>query len=172
MKTITIYPKNKEYFKKLIPFAQKIIMICKDAGANPIIYGSFAHFVYTQDKSMKVNDIDLILPKKYFPKAIKLLRKNKIKYIRYYPEWSGIIKKGKLKVEIDEVGKDYKTISEKSLSKNIFNKIDFYGTEVKMITLKHLEEIYPVAYKRSREDKAKILEKIKHLEKFLGRKLK
>jgi len=31
--------------------------------------------------------------------------------------------------------------------------------------------MYPVAYKRSRDDKARIKKKIKHLEKFLGRKL-
>ena len=44
-----IYPKNKEHFKKLIPFAQKIIKLCKDNRVEPIIYGSFAHFYHTKD---------------------------------------------------------------------------------------------------------------------------
>jgi hypothetical protein len=172
LSNIRIYPKNKEYFKKLIPFAKKIISICQDNKIQPVVYGGFAHFFYTKDKNMEVNDIDIIIPKKDFPKIIKLLEKNKVKF-KYYPQWATIvIKKGKLKVEIDEAGSGYKTLTKKSLSKNIFNKIDFYGTEVKMITLKQLEEIYPVAYNRSREDKQKILKKIKHLEKFLGRKLK
>ena len=69
------YPKNKEYFKKLIPFTQKIISLCRDSGIDPVIYGSFAHFIHTKDKSMNVNDIDLLIPKKDFPKAKRFLEK-------------------------------------------------------------------------------------------------
>ncbi len=168
---IKIYPKNKEYFKKLIPFAKKIISICKDNKIQPVIYGGFAHFFYTKDENMEVNDIDIIIPKKSFPKILRLLEKNKIKF-KYYPQWQTIvIKKGKLKVEVDEIGTGYKTLNESSLLKKT-QRIDFYGAEVRMITLKLLEEIYPVAYNRSKNDKARILKKIKHLEKFLGRKLK
>lgn len=165
-----IFPKNKEYFKELVSFAKKIISICEKNKIPTVIYGSFAHFYYTQDENMKVNDIDIIIPKKDFSKAIKLLEQNKIKF-KYYPKWVTIvIKKEKLKVELDWVGLGYKRMKEDSLLKKV-KKIDFYGTKVRMITLKQLEEIYPLAYKRSKEDKAKILEKIKHLEKFLGRKL-
>jgi hypothetical protein len=167
-----IFPKNKEYFKKLIPFAQRVISICQENGIQPVIYGSLAHFYYTKDKNMKVNDLDILIPEKDFPKMMKLLRKNKIKF-GYFPEYDSDLNvtKGKLKIEIDKVGTGYKTLKEHSVSKNIFNKIDFYGIEAKMITLKQLEEIYAVAYNRSREDKAKIMKKIKHLEKFLGRKI-
>jgi|TARA_Y100000310_G_C20640972_1_gene793865 hypothetical protein len=168
-----IYPKNKEHFKKLIPFAKKIISICRENKIDPIIYGSFVHFVYTKDTNMNVNDIDIIIPRNGLKKLIKLLKKDKIKFIRCSPEdYSIIIKKGKLKLELDEVGTGYKTLNKKSLSKNIFNKVDFYGTEIRIITLKQLEEMYPIAYNRSKEDKVKLLKKIKHLEKFLGRKLK
>ena len=177
MKIRNTLPKNKEYFKKLILFAKRIIIICKENKIQPVIYGSFSHFYHTKDKNMKVNDIDIIIPKKKFSKAVELLKKNKIKfkhYIAYSDNDMGtiIIKKGKLKVELDEVGTGYKNLSEKSLSKNIFKKIDFYGIKVKMITLRQLENIYIVAYSRTREDKVKIRKKIKHLEKFLGRKLK
>jgi hypothetical protein len=55
MKT-NIYPANKEHFEKLIPFAQEIIALCKENKISPIIYGSFAHFFYTKDKSLNVND--------------------------------------------------------------------------------------------------------------------
>ena len=172
-----IYPKNKEYFKKLIPFAKKIINICKKNKVSPIIYGSFAHFYHTKDKNMKVNDLDLIIPKKDFEKVARLIEKNKInsKYIKEYPDnmMNTIIsKKGNLKIELDEVGTGYKTLSEGVLSKNIFNIIDFYGLKVRMITLKQLEDIYVVAYNRTKDDKVKISKKIKHLEAFLGRKLK
>ena len=167
-----IYPKNKEYFKELIPFTKEIIQICKENKIRPIIFGGFAHFYHTKDKKMKVNDIDILIPKKDSKKLIKLLEENKIKF-KYYPKWATIIiKKGKLKVDVDNLTVGYKTLKNSSLSKDIFNKIDFYGVNVDVITLKQLEEIYPIAYKRSQEDKARILKKIKHLEKFLGRRLK
>lgn len=172
VKKINILPKNKEHFKKLIPFAQEIIKICRENKIDPIIYGSFSHFVHTKDKTMNVNDIDLIIPKKDLPKIANILKRKKIKS-KYYPQYNTIIiEKGKLKVEIDDIGRGRKTISDDKLSKNIFDKVDFYGVPVRIIRLNQLEEMYSYAYNNSREDKAKILEKIKRLEKSLGRKLK
>ena len=168
-----IYPANKEHFKKLIPFAKRIMSICQDAGASPVIYGSFAHFYHTKDESIEVNDLDVIFPKKDLKNLIKIFEKNKIKFTRCSPnDYSVIIKKGKLKVELDDVGAGNKILNENTLSKDIFDKIDFYGTEVRMITLKQLEDIYPIAYNCPGEDKVKIMKKVKHLEKFLGRNLK
>lgn len=168
-----IYPKNKEHFKKLIPFVQKIIEICRENNIDPIIYGSFAHFYHAKDKNMNVNDIDLIIAKDGLQKLSRLLKKKNVPFKRCSTEdYSMVIQNGKLKIELDEVGSGYKTLNEESLSKNIFDKVCFYGVKVGIITLKQLEEIYSVAYNRSREDKTRILEKIKRLEKFLGRKLK
>ena len=172
VKKVDIFPKNKEHFKKLIPFAQEIIKICRENKIDPIIYGSFSHFVHTKDKTMNVNDIDLIIPKKDLPKIANILKRKKIKS-KYYPQYNTIvIENGKLKVEIDDIGAGRKTISDDKLSKNIFDKVDFYGVPVRIIRLNQLEEMYSYAYNNSREDKAKILEKIKRLEKSLGRKLK
>lgn len=174
MKPQQFFPKNKEHFKKLIPFAQKIIKVCRENKIDPIIYGSFSHFVHTGDKNLNVNDIDLIIPKKDLPKIAKVLLRKKIKS-KDYPEYNTIIiEKGKLKIEIeiDEIGAGRKTISDDKLSKNIFDRVDFYGTPIRIIRLNQLEEIYSYAYNNSREDKTKILEKIKRLEKSLGRKLK
>lgn len=169
---IGIPKKNKRHFKKLILFAQKIILICRENKIEPIVYGSFAHFVHTRDKTIKVNDIDMIIPKRDFSKIIRALKQEKINF-KYYPKYNTIIiEKGKFKVEIDGIDSGRKTISDEKLSKNIFDKIDFYGIDLKIITLKQLEEIYSYAYNNSREDKAKILEKIMRLEKFLGRKIK
>jgi len=172
MKIKKIFPKNKEHFKELVPFAQKIIKICRDNKIPLVVYGSFAHFYYTKDKNMRVKDIDILIPRKGLKKLVKLLKRNKINFARCSLEdYSIIIKKGKLRVELDDVGTRYKTINEKSLSKNIFKKVDFYGTPIRMITLKQLEEIYLIAYTRWKRDKARILKKIRHLEKFLRRKL-
>jgi predicted nucleotidyltransferase len=121
-KEFRLYPSNREIFKKLIPFAQKIISICKENKIDFLIYGSFAHFYHTRDEKMSVNDIDIIISnhKKNFPKLVKLLKKEKIKF-DYFPEWETmIIKKGKLKVEIDSVGLGYKRIKEEI----IFKKMD------------------------------------------------
>jgi len=165
-----IYPKNKELFKRLIPFAKGIINLFQDKGTAPVIHGSFAHFYYTKDKNMKVNDIDIMIKRRYFFKIIKLLEKEKIKF-KHYPQWGIIvIKKGKLIVEIDMPG-GYERLNEKNFLTST-KKIDFYEVKTRMITLKQLEEIYLVAYNRSKDDKAKILKKIKHLERFLGRKLR
>jgi hypothetical protein len=166
-----VYPKNKEYFKQLIPFAKEVIGLLKENKIEPVIYGSFAHFIHTEGRDMKVNDLDLLIQKKYFKKAIKALEESDIKF-KYYPKWmTAVLKKGKLKIELDEVGKGYKKLKDRTLLTST-KKFDFFGIQTKIITLDQLEEIYPVAYKRSTEDKARIKKKIKHLEEFLGRKLK
>lgn len=169
---MNIFPKNKEHFKKLIPFAQKIISICREAGFDPVIYGSFAHFYQTKDKAIDVNDIDLAIPKKYFPEIVKLLKKYGIKH-EYLPQWGTcIVERGKLKVEIDVFSGVYKTLKEETLYKNVFDKIDFYGTPVKIIKIRHLEDIYTSAYLISTDNKQKIEKKVKRFEKSLGRKIK
>lgn len=161
-----IFPKNKELFKKLIPFSQKIIKICRENKVDPIIYGSFAHFYHTQDEELKVNDIDLYVSENSFKKIIHTLNNKKIKY-KYVPEWHTlIIKEGKLRVEIDSFDFFYKNLSKSA------SKINFYGIKTKIIPLKNLEELYLIAYNRTNDNKRKILKKIKHLENFLGRRLR
>jgi hypothetical protein len=166
-------PSNKQHFQKLVPFAKEIMILLKKNKISSVIYGSYAHFYYTQDETMKVNDLDIMIPnsEKNFPRIVEILKDSEIKF-KYFPKWETlIIKKGKLKVEIDSVGLEYKSSKDKTILKTT-KKINFYGIRVNMITLKQLEEIYLVAYGRSIEDKAKILKKIKRLERFLKRKLK
>jgi hypothetical protein len=165
-----IYPKNKEHFKKLIPFAQKIISLCRDVGINPVIYGSYAHFVHTRDESMQVNDIDLWIPEKKYPTIIKLLEINRIKY-KYYPKWHTlIIEKGTLKVELDSLDYYCRDLNKKPYPKK-FDTIDFYGNEMKVMKLDILEKFYEVALAESDETKEKVRSRIEDLERFLKRKL-
>ena len=169
-----IYPKNREPFKKLIPFAQKIIKIIEDAGIPTVVYGSFAHFYHTKDKSMNVNDIDIMVPdhKKNLQKISSILKKSKIKH-DYYPKWETlIIKKGILKVEVDSVGKGYKTMKENSLFKSNYDKIDFYGLSVRLLKLNQIEEMYSRALIESDKTKLNVVHKVNLLENFLGRKIK
>ncbi len=169
-----IYPKNKKYFKKLIPFAQKIIRILETRGISTLVYGSFAHFYHTKDKSMNVNDIDIMIQdhKKNFPKVVRALKKATINH-NYYPKWETlIIKKGILKVEIDSLGKGYKTMKEKTLFKSNHDKINFYGLPIRLIKLNQIEEMYGRALIESDKTKLNVVCKVNLLEKFLGRKLK
>jgi hypothetical protein len=165
MKT-KIYPANKKHFEKLIPFAQEVISLCNENKINPIIYGSFAHFYYTKDKSLNVNDIDFLILKKEFPKILREIKK-KIKAEIILDVGTIIIKKGKLIIELDS--SEEKELN--SLQKNL-TQIDFYGTEIKIIGLKDLENIYPIAFNESSRNKGKVLEKIISLENFLKRKIK
>ena len=166
-----LYPKNKEQFKKQIIFTKKIMKIFEKNKIKCVIYGSFAHFYYTKDEKMRVNDIDILIKKKDFDNVVKALEKSKFRF-KYYPQWETlIIRDGRLRVEIDSISLGYPSIK-KDMLPNKISKIDFYGLEAKMITLNALEEIYPIAYKRTNDNKVKIRKKIKHLEKFLGRKLK
>jgi hypothetical protein len=165
MKTNT-HPANKEHFKKLIPLAQEIIALCNEEEISPIIYGSFAHFYYTKDKSLNVNDIDLLIPKKEFFKILKGIKK-KIKAKVIIDEGTIIIKKANIKIELDSSNET----ELKALEKNL-TQINFYGTEIKLIGLEDLEKIYPLAFNESTRNKGKVLEKIISLERFLGRKIK
>ena len=164
------YPKNKDHFKKLIPFAKRIIKLCKAAGINPIIYGSFVHFYHTRDSGMKVNDLDLWIPEKKYPAIIKKLEKEKINF-KYYTRWHTlIIEEGKLKVELDSLDYYYRDIKKKPYPKS-FDKVDFYGEDMRIMKFPILEKFYEVALKESSETRKKVESRIKHLEKFLGRKL-
>jgi predicted nucleotidyltransferase len=156
-----IYPANKEYFERLIPFAQKIISICKENKIDCVIHGSFAHFYYTKDTSLNVNDIDLLIPKKDFQKIFIIL-KRKIKAEIVLDGGTIVLKQGNLIVELDE---------SKVMNKDN-SQIYFYGIEVKMIGLMGLEAVYPVAFEESSRNKGKVLENIISLERFLGRGIK
>ena len=166
-----IYPKNKEHFKKLIPFVKKIFSLLRDNRIPFVIYSSYAVFHYTKDPNLEVNDLDVLIDQKKLPNVMEVLRKNKIKF-KFLPEWETlIIKKGKLKLDIDWMGKGGKGIKEGNIpSKTI--SINFFGIPAKLVTLPDLCDTYLRGYKRTKEDKAKILKKIKHLEAFLGRKLR
>lgn len=158
-----VYPKNKAHFRKLIPFAQKIIQLCKENDIEPVIYGSFAHFYYTKDTTLDINDIDLLIPKKDFQRIFHILQR-KIQAEIILDGGTIVLKQGKLIIELDES----EEISE-DITKKHYPFINFYGIEVKIIGLKDLEAIYPIAFEESSRNKGKVLEKILSLERFLCR---
>jgi len=160
------FPRNENHFKRLVPFAKEIISICENIGVYPLIYGSFAHFYYTQDDSLNVNDIDFLIPNRKFKRILNEMKK-RFKGRIILDGDTIILKKGNLIIELDS-SNEKELISLKKNSK----EIDFYGESIKIISLKDLEKVYPIAFNESYRTKGKVLEKIISLEKFLGRKIK
>ncbi len=168
MKPLKIYPKNKEHFKELIPFAKRILKMCNKNKIPSVIYGSFVHFYHTKDKAMRVNDIDILIQEKNISKIAGELKKHNIKF-GFYP-YGIIVKNKKLKVEIDKLDKKHSS-KNSSFFKNI-KKIDFYGVKTNALSLKQIEDIYKTARPRTKDNKLKIRKEIKSLENFLGRSIK
>lgn len=163
-----IYPQNKEHFRKHILLAKKVISICQKNKILLTIYGSFPHFYHTCDEKMNVNDLDILVKEKDFSKLIKALKKDNIQFRTYPP--GIIVGQGKLRIELDRMEKKYNSANN-SFFKNT-DKIDFYGVKVNILSLKQLEEIYLDVDIKTKKDKIKMGKKVRHLERFLGRKLK
>ncbi len=164
-----MYPKNKEHFKKLIIFAKEIIKICNQNNIHVVVYGSFAHFYHTK-QNINVNDIDLMIQQKDYPKFLKLLNEYKIEF-EYKPKYEEIfIKKNDLLIEADIIDSKYDELLPNSDSKG-YIEIDFYGEPLKIIDIKTVEKIYIIANQGDNSDWEKILKKTREFEKFLGRKI-
>jgi len=98
MEKITIYPKNKKKFLKLLDFADEILKICKKFKIIPMVYGSLAVFIYTKNKNLKINDIDFLIRENDIKKIISNLEKKKFKY-KYSKKWHVLqIFKNRLKI--------------------------------------------------------------------------
>jgi len=67
------YPQKKEKVIRLLDFLSEILEICKDINVNPILDGSLAVFLYSQNEQIIVNDIDLTYSERGFPKILKAL---------------------------------------------------------------------------------------------------
>jgi hypothetical protein len=140
------FPKNKDHFIKLLEFANNLIFLCKKLNISPIVYGSLALFAYTQNTKMKVNDVDLFINEREFPKLMKILDKNGIKY-NYSKEWHVLqIKKGELKVECDSI-----EFWQKDLPK-VSRVLETKRFKTKMVSKETLAKIYKKASEVSKDN--------------------
>ena len=153
MKKISVYPKNKKKFLRLLKFAKEILDICRKVNVNPVVYGSLACFIYSKDKNMAVNDFDFLIPKNSFDKIIHLLNENKIIY-HYSVKWHTIqIFNKNLKVELDSIEYWQKNLSNK------FEYLNLNGLKIKIISLNDLTKIYRKLAKIGRTNRKKKIEK-------------
>jgi len=56
------YPRNKDFYLKLIALGQECLKICEGLNIHPIIHGSVAYMFYTKDNDIEVHDLDLLIP--------------------------------------------------------------------------------------------------------------
>jgi hypothetical protein len=158
MKT-EIYPSNKKHYNELIKFGKKIIEICKKEKINPIIYGSYMLFHFTQDPSLKVKDLDFYINEEDFPKLIESLNKNKIKH-KYSKKYHTLqVFKENLKIEFDSID-FWNNRPINPISLNLGNK------KIKALDIKSLKYIYKKASLKSKDDPLKNLKKYKSLNKI------
>ena len=143
---------------KLEKFGAEIIKTCLDLGVVPIVYGSYAVKHSTKSKTLKVGDIDFYVSEKYFKKIVERLNILNIKH-EYSEKWHTLpILKGKLKVELDSLDFWYKG------TRN-FDKYNFYGLDIKILTLNDLKIMYKYASEKS-DSPEKNLKKYKMLDKI------
>ena len=142
----SIYPKNKQKFIRLEEFCKEIIDICNKLNAEPILYGSLAIFAYKKDKTLNVNDIDLLIPESLFNKIIPILKKGKIRH-NYSKKWHTLqIFKNNLKIELDSI-----EFWQKRLPKTpqYFNFGEF---KIRIVSLNTLKKIYKKASEVSKDN--------------------
>jgi ASC-1-like (ASCH) protein len=150
-----IYPKNKKHFLELVNFSREILSICKKAGARPIIWGGLAYFYYTKDKNYNIGDFDFLIPKKCQKKIMKLLDEKSIRY-KFLKNWDLIIiKRGKLKIELDSIKRYYKNKKSK--------KININGIKIDIVNLDSLIKMYKKASIVSKDNPKEYYKKYKKL---------
>lgn len=140
--------------------------ICDEQNLEPIVYGSLAVFVYTNNSKMNVNDIDMLISEKDFAKIIKVLKKRKIKY-NHDEKWHVLqILKDELKIEFDSIN-----FWQKDLPQD-FQEIDFYGKTLKILSLDTLKNIYKKASEESQDKPLGNKKKFEALNKTSGNQKK
>ena len=101
MLKINKLPKNKDKFVRLIDFLIEVLNVCKDINVQPVLDGSLAVFLYTKNKDIVVNDIDLSYPEKDYPRIESALIKSG--FNAKIQEWHVLqVRKDDLKVEFSD----------------------------------------------------------------------
>ncbi len=153
------YPLNKKHFFKLKEFFKEVVQILKEAKSKPVLYGSLGVLAHTNDRTIEVNDIDLLVKEKYFEKIIELLEEKDVGF-RHDKKWHVLqIFKEDLKIEIDSI--DY---WQPKLAKE-YDIIKIDGLKMKILTLKSLKEVYRKASESSDDKPEENRKKLELLEK-------
>ena len=154
MVTLHHFPKNKDKFPRLIEFFKEVLDICDELNIAPVLNGSLAVFIYTENQEMNVNDVDLSCSEMDFPGIMNALEARGIEY--KLMEWHVLqVLKDDLKVELDSVEYWYKDLPTDCVTLQVDNH------KVNMLTLSSLKEFYRQGMK-DRAVKTDVNEKIKY----------
>jgi len=146
MLNIKYYPRNKEQFIRLVEFCKIIYDLCKKLSITPVLYGGLAVFGYTKNRKMTVNDIDFLIPQKWFKKLKRILVKQKIKHT-YVAKWHIMqVLKEDLIIEFDALEYWQKDLP------RYFQSMNIHGLILKTVNLKALTQIYKHASEISKDN--------------------
>lgn len=96
-------PANKEQFQKVLAFGDEILQLCSELSITPIVYGSLAYFAHTKDESLPVNDIDFLVPEKFFDQLLKKLSEMKGVTFEKMPYHSIEVYKDGIEMDLDSM---------------------------------------------------------------------
>jgi len=136
MKKISYYPQNKEQFAKLLSFLKVVFDMCDKLEIKPIVYGSLAYAMHTEDENIRINDVDLLVPESLFPKFIELIDKSEeLSYEETDYHCLKVFQNGE-KITLDSIEHYYS-----NLPLN-FENVEINGIGVTIVNLNALKEIY------------------------------
>lgn len=115
--------------EKLFDFGKQIFDILQRLNISPIVYGSLAYFYHTNDTSLPVRDIDLLLPESNFAKISEMLDKEKNITYKLMPYHSIEVFRDGLEIDIDSIehfldprSREFHKSTINDLDLNILNK--------------------------------------------------
>ncbi|MBD3329751.1 hypothetical protein GF357_04635 [Candidatus Dojkabacteria bacterium] len=95
-------PQNKKHFLELMEFFEDVLGICKTLKITPIVEASLAVFAYTSEPTLKVNDVDMLIPEDTFTTVVGLLKERGFDFeIKEYHVLR--VHKGDMKIEFDSI---------------------------------------------------------------------
>jgi hypothetical protein len=126
--------------EKLLSFGMDIIGICRQIGIEPVVYGSLAYIVHTDDK-VEMNDIDMLVPENYFQEIIDGVKEIPGLTYKKTDYHSIILLKEEMKIEVDGIehyaGKFGYSVIKKKVN----------GFELSVIDKNTLKKVYQEGYR-------------------------
>lgn len=132
----TYIPRNKEHFQALIGFLKDLLKICDGLKIAPVVYGSLAYAMHTQDESVDINDIDLLVPEVSFPKLIEKIADTGFLKFEETTYHSLKVFKDELKISFDAIEEYYKGLPDD------FHKETIHDVPVQIVGRQALIEVY------------------------------
>lgn len=149
----------------LQPLGKRILALCKQAKVTPIVYGSLAYFVHTQDPEVEIRDFDLLVPEASFPILKELLDQEDDLTVKVQPYHSIEVYNDKLEVDLDSQEHFLFPRSAETIT------TELEGIELQILNRASLADIYREAIeqmpqiKKLAEKRQRYLQKLTRLEK-------